>query len=197
MKNLLNTVFMSIFFIGISSSQDELKIAEFEKLCNSNGLQFKMPDGYKVADVKTNGDLNYSFAVINADSSMEIRYTIWSLKPAIEEYEKSLKDENSIMIPPNNIYKGRIQANVLNMTGGKMYNIGAFPPLAVQEEFNANNGGSCFLEFNSEFGKGYKYGQFIYLHKDDKADAIVTFMSNNKETHADLMMVGFHSLTFK
>lgn len=78
-----------------------------------------------------------------------------------------------------------------------MYNIGAFPAKATKKEFNADNGGSCFLEFNSEFGKGYEYGQFIYLHKDDTADAIVTFMSNNKETHADLMMVGFHSLTFK
>jgi len=128
---------------------------------------------------------------------MEIRYTIWPLKLAIEQYEKSLKDNNSTMIPPNNIYQGRIQANVLNMTGGQMYDIDSFPQQAVKKEFNADNGGSCFFEFNCQFGKGYKYGQFIYLHKNDIADVIVTFMSNDKKTHSDLMMAGFHSLIFK
>ena len=43
----------------------------------------------------------------------------------------------------------------------------------------------------------FKYGQFMYLHKNDIADVIVTFMSNNKETHSDMMMEGFYSLTFK
>ena len=101
------------------------------------------------------------------------------------------------MIPPNNIYVGRIQANVLNMTGGQMYEIGPFPSEAVKKEFNADAGGSCFFDFNCEFGIGYKYGHFMYLHKDDIADVIVTFMSNDKETHPDLMMAGFHSLVFK
>ena len=108
-----------------------------------------------------------------------------------------MKDTNSMMIPPNNIYKGRIQANVLNITGGQMYDIRAFPSQAVKKEFNADTGGSCFFDLNCEFGKGYKYGQFMYLHKDNVADVIVTFMSNNKETHSELMMIGFHSLTFK
>jgi hypothetical protein len=197
MKRILLTFSFLISMIGISYGQDQLTITEFENLCDSSGLKFNMPDGYKTIDVKENGDLGYSFAVINSDSTMEIRYTIWSLKPALEQYEKSLKDSNLMMIPPNNIYKGRIQANVLNMTGGQMYDIGSFPPKAVKSEFNADTGGSCFFEFNCQFGKGYKYGQFMYLHKDNVADVIVTFMSNNKETHSDLMMVGFHSLTFK
>lgn len=196
MKKLISFLTLILFF-SISYGQNQLTLPEFETLCDSLGLQFTMPEGYKIIDVNENRDLGYSFAVINSDSTMEIRYTIWSLKPALEQYEESLKDSNSMMIPPNNIYKGRIQANVLNMTGGQMYDIGPFPPLAVKKEFNADTGGSCFFEFNCEFGKGYKYGQFMYLHKDDTADIIVTFMSNNKETHSDLMMVGFHSLKFK
>lgn len=192
-------VLLSFLMLGTipAFAQKQLTINEFKTLCEESGLTFQMPEGYKVVDVKENPDLSYSFAVMNGDGSMEIRYTIWPLKQFLEEYEASLKDKNSMMVPPNNIYKGRIQANVLNMTGGQMYNIGAFPPQAVKREFNADAGGSCFLEFNCEFGKGYKYGQFMYLHKDDIADVIVTFMSNNKETHSDLMMVGFHSLKFK
>lgn len=193
------TLLLLFLFITIKNfyGQEQLTTKEFKSFCNSKGLKFEMPKGYKRIDVKENRDLSYSFAIVNNDSSMEIRYTIWSLKPIIEDYNKSLNDKNTMMIPPNNIYKGLIQANVLNMTGGIMYDIGSFPPQAVKKEFKADDGGSCFFEFNSEFGQGYKYGQFVYLHKDDIADVIITFMSNKKETHSDLMFVGFHSLTFE
>lgn len=197
MKKLYTLIFTLTLSISFNFSQKQLTVPEFKEYCDSLGLNFNMPEGYSVTEVKTNRDLYYSFAIINADSTMEIRYSIWSLKPAIEEYKASLKDDNSMMIPPNNIYKGRIQANVLNMTGGIMYDIGPFPSQAVKKEFNANAGGSCFLDFNCEFGKGYEFGQFMYLHKDDTADAIVTFMSNDKSSHSELMRIGFHSLKFK
>ncbi len=196
MKQIFSTLILILIF-GISHGQDSSAIKAFENLCDSSGLQFTMPEGYNVIEVKKNRDLVYSFAAINADSTMEIRYTIWSLKPQLEKYKKSLKDSNSIMVPPNNLYKGIVQANMLNMTGGKTYDIGSFSSKAVKKEFNADAGGSCFFKFHCHFGKGYKYGQFVYLHKDDVADVIVTFMSNNKDTHADLMKVGFHSLKFK
>ena len=195
-KKVMGLGFLILFF-GIAFGQDQMTQTAFEKLCDSTGLKFEMPKGYQVTDVKKNRDLMYSFAILNEDASMEIRYTIWSLKPALERYKKSLENSNSTMISPNKMYQGTVQANLLNMTSGQMYNIGPFPTQAVKEEFNADAGGSCFFEFDCEFGKGYKYGQFMYLHKDDIADVIVTFMSNNKETHPDLMMVGFHALKFK
>lgn len=196
MKQTINTLTLILLF-GISYGQNQLTTTAFKKFCDTSGLQFTMPKGYKPIAVKENRNLEYTFAVINADSTMEIRYSIWSLKPALEQYENTLKDPKSTMIPPNNMYKGRIQANVLNMTGGQWYDIHPFPDSAVQSEFRADAGGSCFLEFNCAFGQGYKYGQFIYLHKDDTADVFVTFMSNSKETHVDLMRIGFHSLKFK
>lgn len=195
MKQLFTLLLLTSF--SISYGQNQLTVSDFEAFCDSAGLKFNMPEGYKTIAVKENRDLSYSFAIINNNSTMEIRYSIWPLKASIKSYEESLKDSNSIMVHPNKHYNGRIQANVLNMTGGQMYDIGSFPPQAVKKEFNADDGGSCFFEFNCEFGKGYKYGQFVYLHKDDVADVIITFMSNNKETHSNLMKIGFHSLTFK
>lgn len=69
--------------------------------------------------------------------------------------------------------------------------------MAVREEFNADDGGSSFFRFNCEFGKNYKYGQMVYLHKDNVADVIITYMSNDASTHSDLMMESFHALKFK
>ena len=154
-------------------------------------------DGYEVADVKENGDLWYGFAIKNKSADFEVRYTVWPLKDAMTEYERCKADTNCFMVNPNNFYSGRIQANVLNMTGGQDWDIGAFPTKAVMSEFNADAGGSSFFEFHCSFGEGYKYGQMVYLHKDNVADVIITYMSNDKSTHSELMDAPFHALTFK
>lgn len=169
----------------------------FQKQLDESGLKFEMPAGYKVVPIKENGDLQYSFAIANADNSMEVRYSIFPMKPLLEQYKKSKENANETMIDPNKLYIGINMSNGLNMTGGNEPEIGSFPTQAVKKEFNADWGGSSFFAFNCEFGKGWKFGQAVYLHKIDQADVIVTFMSNDKEKHSDLMDAAFHSLTFK
>lgn len=197
MKTITLSLCLVLAAFTTAFGQKQLSIKAFESFCDSSGMKFTLPEGYSVHPVKENPDLWYSFAIINSDSSMEVRYTIWPLAEQMKAYEASLKDSTTMMVNPNNTYGGRIQANALNMSGGQMPQIGGFPAQAVKKEFNADVGGSCFFNFNCEFGKGYQVGQFIFLHKDNVADAIITFMSNDKSTHSDNMMMGFHSLIFK
>jgi hypothetical protein len=193
---LIVTVIASAYTISGDKGKI-VKVDEFKKQIDSIGLKFLMPANYKETYVKENKDLWYSFAIKDKKADFEVRYTIWTLKPTIEEYKKCKLDTNCIMVSPNIIYKGRIQSNVLNMTGGQDIDIDAFPNQAVKNEFNADKGGSSFFQFNCGFGKGYKYGQMVYLHKDNVADVIITFLSNNKSTHSDLMDKSFYALTFK
>ena len=37
----------------------------------------------------------------------------------------------------------------------------------------------------------------VYLHKDNVADVIITYMSNDKARHSELMNGPFHALKFK
>ena len=193
---LIVTVIASAYTISGDKGKI-VKVDEFKKQIDSIGLKFLMPANYKETYVKENKDLWYSFAIKDKKADFEVRYTIWTLKPTIEEYKKCKLDTNCIMVSPNIIYKGRIQSNVLNMTGGQDIDIDAFPNQDVKNEFNADKGGSSFFQFNCGFGKGYKYGQMVYLHKDNVADVIITFLSNNKSTHSDLMDKSFYALTFK
>jgi hypothetical protein len=172
-------------------------MSEFQKYVDTIGLKFIMPPDYKETYVKENKDLWYGFAIKDKNSDFEVRYSVWSLQPTVEQFNKCKLDTNCLMVSPNVIYKGRIQSNVLNMTGGQDIDIGAFPPQAVKKEFNADNGGSSFFQFNCGFGKGYKFGQMVYLHKDNVADVIITFMSNDKSTLSYLMEKSFYALTFK
>jgi hypothetical protein len=174
-----------------------IKVSEFQKYVDTIGLKFIMPPDYKETYVKENKDLWYGFAIKDKNSDFEVRYSVWSLQPTVEQFNKCKLDTNCLMVSPNVIYKGRIQSNVLNMTGGQDIDIGAFPPQAVKKEFNADNGGSSFFQFNCGFGKGYKFGQMVYLHKDNVADVIITFMSNDKSTLSYLIEKSFYALTFK
>nr|WP_315148178.1 hypothetical protein [uncultured Flavobacterium sp.] len=195
MKKILTISFF--IFCSLITYCQTLTLEEFQNQASLSGLQFEMPIGYKIKEIKENRDLRYSFAIINKDETMEVRYSIFPLKKLFENYEKSKNDPNTIMINPNNMYMNIMRSNVMNMTNGKMVNIGDFPSIAVKKEFNADYGGSSFFEFNCEFGKGYKYGQAVCLHKNNVADAIITFMSNDRNIHSDLMDIPFHALTFK
>lgn len=205
----MKTKLFLLFFAAISTfsfrttifveNEKKVTLSEFTHLVDSVGLTFTMPPGHTVTSIKENKDLYYCFAFKNDTADFEIRYSIWSLKADVETYKKNKADTASktIMVNPNLYYSGRAQSNVLNMTSGESMRVTDFPKAAVKKEFNADIGGSSFFEFKCEFGKGYKYGQMIVLHKDDVADVIITYLSNNRETHSDLMMIPFHSLVFK
>ena len=201
----MKTKFIGLFVLTIIASafttSDKkgkiIKVSEFQKYVDTIGLKFIMPPDCKETYVKENKDLWYGFAIKDKNADFEVRYSVWSLQPTVEQFNKCKLDTNCLMVSPNVIYKGRIQSNVLNMTGGQNIEIGAFPPQAVIKEFNADNGGTAFFPFNCGFGKGYKFGQMVYLHKDNVADVIITFMSNDKSMLSDLMEKSFYALTFK
>ena len=184
-------------FIFPNDKEKIVSVSEFQNFIDTIGLQFEMPTGYAPTVVKKNRDLWYCFAIKNKNADFEVRYSVWSLQPLINDYKKCQTDPNCAMVRPNMTYKGRAQTNALNMTGGISHPIGTFPTQAVKEEFNADAGGSSFFEFNCGFGTGYKYGQMIYLHKDNVADVIITYLSNDKAKHPELMNQSFHALTFK
>lgn len=197
MKGLLATILLSTLLTVAEGQNSVVSVKEFTDQIDSIGLKFTMPNNYIEVAVIQNEDLFYSFAMKNKNADFEVRYSIWSIKPNLVEYEKCKTTPGCTMVHPNNIYKGIAEANILNMTAGKGANMGGFPKNAVKSEFNADIGGSSFFEFDCKFGKGYKYGQMVVLHKDDVADVIITFMSNDKSKHSDLMKEPFHSLTFK
>src|SRR5258705_1201346 len=145
------TCLMSFSLTIVSAQINQSKnvivtVKEFSDFIDSVGLRFTMPENYKETYVVENGDLWYGFAIKSKSEDFEIRYSVWSLRPTIEEFEECKRNPNCKMVDPNNIFKGRVDANVLNMTAGQGAQIGYFPKDAVKEEFNADVGGSSFFE---------------------------------------------------
>jgi len=164
-------------------------VSEFEKIADSAGLLFEMPVGYKECVIKSNFDLPYQFAIKNEEADFEVRYSVWPMT--------SLLENTNTKQDPNSMHKILFITTVMNMTGGTGAKINPFPINALKETFNADDGSVSFFEFNSEFGKGYKYGQMVCLHKNNTTNVIITFLSNDKQKHSELVLKAFHTLKFK
>jgi hypothetical protein len=184
--------------INAGETDHVVSLNEFQSFIDTIGLAFDMPTGYTPTVVKQNNDLWYAFALKHDKNDFEIRYSIWPLKEDFIAYNKcKLDTAHCTMVDPNRTFIGRAQSNVLNMTSGASDQISGFDEEAVKKEFNADAGGTSFFELHCDFGKGYKFGQMIVLHKDSVADVIITYLSNNKKTHSKLMNQAFHALRFK
>jgi hypothetical protein len=182
-------------FLTLTVHSQSFTVKSFNKKVSKLGLQFKMPEGFHTKEAVPNRDLQYSFAIINSDSTLEIRYSLFPLKPFLEKYKKDEKAKK-VTINPDSIYIGLMKTNGLTMTKGILPEIKTVP-LDKAKVFNADFAGTNCFDFMCEFGKGYKYGQFLCLHKRNKADVIITFMSNDIKIHSDLIKGPFYALTFK
>lgn len=195
MKRKITITFL--IFFGIITYGQKLTLEEFQKKVGESGLQFTMPNGYKIKEVKKNNDLKYIFAIINTKGTIEVRYSLFPMKQMLEEYEKTKKNQKMAMIDPNNVYVGLMTVNGINMTNGTKPKIEHFSTEKAKNEFNADYAGKSFFKFDCEFGKDYKYGQFVCLHKENIADVIITFMTNEVKDNSEFINIPLHSLTFK
>ena len=193
----MKTIILLLLSVMTLWANADDNVTQFQKNIEAYELEFTMPKGYRSVAIKENRDLSYDFAIKNEENTMEVRYSIFPLKSLVRKYKQSKNKKNEVMVNPNNFYSTTMQTNILNMTGGALSKIGYFPERAVQREFNADIGGSSFFKFKSDFGKGYVYGQAIILHKENVADVIITYLSNDKKTHAELSMIAFYALVFK
>ena len=200
---LINSI---LYLFSLSTFSQIISVEEFKKIADSSGLQFEMPEGYTVTKVIKNRDLDYSFAMINSDSTMEVRYSIFPLKSQIKEYEEYKKSSTksgdkvvNVMSDPNKLYWGLAMSTMYNLTNGKTRQTHDFPKEAVKKEFNADFGTSVMFKLDSEYGKGYEAANLINLHKENVADVIIVLLTNVKNSNDFYreMLIPFHSLTYK
>lgn len=195
MYSLVVVLLLSIL-TSVSFAQAN-KEEEFQELLDEVQLQFVMPDNYIAVPTIENRQLYYSYAIKDTSAQLEVRYSIWSLKPVIEDYERCLKDTGCTMVPPNRIYPGLIRANILNQTQGEDFDFQYFPDAAVKKEFNADKGGSAFFPLRAEFGKGYEWCMMIVIHRENIGQAVISILGQSSDQIRSKMMEVFYSMKFK
>jgi hypothetical protein len=179
MKNIILTILLVITISANSIAQES-----FSELLAKCSLSFTFPNSCIPLRVKQNPDVYYHFAMMLKTNKIEIRYTI----VPFEKMERK-----------NDLYEPYLQTMCLNITGGKMAEIQHFKHEDVSAEFNADDGLTCAVLLDSEFGKGYKYCMINVIHKDNLGDAYIFFLFDDYRILPSILTNDkiFHALKFK
>lgn len=185
-----------IIFISYSFS---LKPDQFSELLTRSELIFTQPENFTAIEIIDQNTMQYEYALKHNTKNFEVRYAIRPLDELIKTYEKKEKNkkEGDINIHPNKLYETLLQSTTMNISGGYLPEIVVFDSLAVRQEFNADWGGTTYVEVGNAFGANYKYCITVAIHKNNVADAYLFFLSDNTENFDDVMLSAFHSLKFK
>lgn len=196
-KNLI-IILLSCFIITLLLPVSAKKAENFTDILNAHRMIFSMPKDFIQAKVIENDDVIYQNAIKSKKNKLEIRYSVFSLKEQIKEYEewKNSKEKNGVRTDPNNGHQLFTLAVVENIAGSENPKGTKFPDESVKNEFGANWGASFFVECKSGFGKGYKYAMITALHKDSVANAYITYLFDDYKTvQAEIVNV-FYSMKF-
>ena len=192
----MKTILSILLFVVLTSFKSDNSLPEtFNDLLKRSGLVFNSPSDLVPTKLIENRQMNYEYALKYPNKNFEVRYAIRPLDNLLNEYNK--KTGSAISVNPNKLYGTSLQATVLNISGGNLSEIAQFDKNAVKQEFNADWGGTTFLEVGKEFGQNYKYCMVVAIHKDNLADAYIFYLSDTKEGFSELVEPIFHSLKFQ
>jgi hypothetical protein len=189
--------FTMCFMMTALTNAQQIKTPEaFRVEMDSAGLIFDMPENYHAIEIP-GGDVPYAFAMKHDSADFEIRYSYWPLQQEMQKYKKCKEDTSCKMRNPNTAYRDTMEPQILKLSGGKPQIIATFPPDALKKEMNCNAGGYVFYKPAMKETSNYSLIQTVVFHKDDVADLMINYLSNNREQHEVLMMEPFNALTFK
>lgn len=192
---LLLICIISLLLVSKQSiAQSEL----FDNLLQRSALSFIQPAGFDSIGIIDYSAMEYEFAIKHRTKNFEVRYAIRPLDTLLQQYaeKEANKKPGDINLNPNGLYATLLKTTTLNISNGYLPEMVVFDKTAVKEEFNADWGGTTYVEIGKEFGKGYKFCMIVAIHKDNVADAYLFFLSDNADNFNDIMLEAFHSLKF-
>ena len=192
-NSLLKLIILVIF---IPTSVFGQNLTEFKKALTDCDMNLNIPSGFVECKIQENGDMDYDYAIKYPDKDFELRYAIRPIRYKVYASDDEKKETESQRAFRNSSKVTIFKTVILNITGGKDYEVRAFDNDAVRKEFNADFGITSFVDLNSDFGKGYKYCMLVMIHKDDVADAYYFYLSNTKDKFSENMNALFHTLRF-
>jgi hypothetical protein len=196
----ITLLFIAIAYVSLSAFTLTNLPKDFQLVLERAKLKFTATDGMKEVKTIPNDQVGYDYAIKYKDKDFEVRYLIMPLDSLVLEYEKSKTDTTTKVIEPNQLFHSMFLVTAMNAgmgANGGMPEVKYFDSAAVKNEFNADEGGTVFINAGKEFGQEYKYCMIVGIHKDNIGDAYIFYLSKTKDGFMDLMNPSFHSLRFK
>lgn len=200
----ITSLAIGFFLLVLTSFTNEKTTSGFQEKLLEAKMNFEMPKDFKEVPIISNMQMNYDYAIKHVEKNFEVRFALRPLNNMLKTYleKEKNKQPGEINMSPNKLYQGSFLAIIMNVSGimdisgGKMPKISAFPPQAIKAEFNADWGAITMVEAGKEFGQDYKYCFMVAIHKDNITDAYYFYLANDQQTLKEQMQPVFHSLKF-
>lgn len=196
---IFNTLVFTCTLILITAFKSVELPAEFQQLLVRSEMDFIPPKDFIPVDALKNTHIKCMYALKHPEKQFEVQYIINPLDEQLRIYAENEKNKQpgDINIHPNTLYTTLLKSTTLNISGGYLPETVVFDSVAVNKEFNADWGGTTFVELAPDFAPNYKYAMIVGIHKNNVADAYLIFLSDKMENYNDIMLSAFHSLRFK
>ena len=198
-RTTLNYAALFVALLSLTSFTAGKLPKTFTQLLTRAKMTFEAPAGLTQTDPIENKQMNWELAYKHATKKFEVRYAIRPMDDALKVYEEreANKKEGDINIHPNKWYRSTFEMTVLNISGGQLPEYTVFDAQAVKKEFNADWGATTSVEVVEEFGKGYTFCLFVFIHKENLGDGYIFYMADEADVISEEMGAIFHALKFQ
>jgi hypothetical protein len=161
-------------------------------------MVFVEPDGYNRIDSIQNSVMDWELSYLHPYEKFEIRYNIQPMDTLLKEFKEleARQDSGEILIHPNKLYNNTFKAALLKISDGQSSGYNIFSQGAAISEFNADWGATATINASEDFGRGYKYCYFVFIHKNNFGDAYIYCLANDLKILNREMMKVIHNLKF-
>ena len=145
---------------------------EFQELLDRGKLTFEPPSNMKLTKVTKDTLMRYDIAYKDSKNNFEIRINIMPL----DSSDKVKENLDILSLAKQGSYEA----------------VDARPEL-----FNSDKAGVAEFEFNELYGKAYKYGSILFIHKEKCADVYIFYLGVEKKTFAQQVIDNLFIIKFE
>jgi hypothetical protein len=185
---------LSLFF---ACSETPLPI-HFIRHLNRAKMVFVEPDGFKRIDSLQKSSMSWELTYLHPYEKFEVRYDIQPMDVMLKEFKEleARQDSGEILIHPNKLFNNSFKEALHKISDGQSSEYNIFSSNAIVGEFNADWGATATINAGEEFGRGYKYCYFVFIHKNNLGDAYIYCLADDLKILNKEMMKIIHNLKF-
>ena len=152
-----------------------------------------MPVGFEPVAVVHNPDAPYQHAITTPDRALEVRFNTVPIRVWIEKFECA--DDRKCISIANHFADTALIVDVYNISTGQFTQPAFLPATGVRLEFDAEWGSQAGFMARPTFSAVHRKGIVLQLHRDNAADAYVTFLYDDPFPVV-AFQAAFHALRF-
>ena len=186
---------LSLLTLLLMLSASGMAIAEssdFRALLEEAGMRYEAPSDYRELPLEPS-PFGYEKRLGHKEQQIEVRYSIRPIGRIRVDYE----DPHNSAPHPNDLFDMLFRSVVEQFSAGPDSVSQAYPPQKADALFNAGWAAVSVMDINPEISTLHRQGILLAIHRNDRADAYLLFLTNDLDAHKPYFDALVGSLVFR